>query len=137
MPNRGRKGVALFIVLGVMMVVVVLGVVILRIVTSNSRLTHHQISRIRAYYACKAGMNLAFDRLRRGTWTLPASPTGVNYYCINGKVDAAITCLATINDTTILPYNVQIGIYPPNSGVNQTTKVQIKTSFTYALTETF
>jgi Tfp pilus assembly protein PilX len=128
MLNRGRKGVALFIVLGIIMLVTVLATVILRIMSNQARLTHHQVSRIKAYYADKAGMNLVFDKLRTGTWSAPAS--GISYYCINAKVDVAVTCLDTVVDATI-PYNVQIAVYPQNSGLNQTIKLEIKSSYTY------
>ena len=128
MLNRGRKGVALFIVLGIIMVVIVVATVILRVMSNQARLTHHQVSRIRAYYADKAGMNLVFYKLRAGTWSPPVS--GINYYCINAKVDAAVTCLDTVFDATI-PYNVQMAVYPQNSGLNQTIKLGIKSSYTY------
>lgn len=127
MPDRKRQGIALFIVLGIIMVVVVLATVILRVTSTQSRLTHHQIERIRAYYADKAGMNLAFYNLNKGNWSPPAS--GVRYYCINGAVDS-VTCTATVTDATI-PYNVQIAVYPQNSGLNQTIKLEVKTSYTY------
>jgi len=129
MPNR-KRGVILFIVLTIIIVVVILATVVLRIILNQSRLTHHQVSRIRAYYADKAGMNLAFDNLRTGTWVQNATAT--NYYCINGNVDA-VTCLATVTDTAI-PYNVQIAVYPANQpGINNTTKIDVKTSYNYTI----
>lgn len=128
MLDRGRKGIALFIVVGIIMVVVVLTIVILRITASQGRLTHHQVSRIRAYYTDKAGLNLVFYKLRKGTWSAPA--TGINYYCINAKIDAAVTCLDTVIDATI-PYNVQVAVYPPNTGLNQSTKVEIKSNYIF------
>ena len=73
MPNRNRKGVLLFIVLGTIIVVATLATVILRIILSQSRLTHHQISRIQAQYVAKAGMVYALEMLRTNAWTY--SPT--------------------------------------------------------------
>jgi len=131
MPNSSR-GVILFIVLTIIIVVIILATVVLRIIANQARLTHHQVSRIQAYYADKAGMNLAFDKLRTGTgspaWIQPAS--GINYYCINGKVDSAVTCLDTVTDTAIA-YNVQIAVYPLNSGISNTTKIDVKSAYTY------
>ena len=46
-----------------------LAVVVLRIISSQSRLTHHQVGRIQALYAGKAGVVFAVDMLRKGTWT--------------------------------------------------------------------
>ena len=73
MFNNGgkKKGVVLLIVLGTLLVVVILANVILNIILSQSRLTHHQVSRIQAYYAAQAGMNLALENLRVGAWTYP------------------------------------------------------------------
>ncbi len=135
-PNYSRKGVILFIVLGVIIVSVVLATVVLRIISSQSRLTHHQVSRIQALYAAKAGMVLAFDKLRRGDWVQNA--TAINYYCINAKVDPPVSCLDTLVDTSIHcgdeinPCNVQIAIYPQSQpGINGTAKIEIKTDYTY------
>ena len=65
MPDSNRKGVLLVIVIGTILVVVTLSTVMLRIVLSQSRLTHHQASRIQAQYAAKAGVIYALEKLRR------------------------------------------------------------------------
>ena len=70
---KNNKGIVLFLVLSVIMLVIVLANIILMIVRSQSRLTHHQISRIRAYYAAQAGRNYALEMLRLGTWTVPTA----------------------------------------------------------------
>jgi len=132
MPDRGNnKGIALFIVIGIIMLVVVLAAVVLRVTATQSRLTHHQIERIRAYYADKAGMNLAFYKLRTGAWSAPTSGTSPRYYCINNKVDAAVTCYETPYPDLSIPYNIQIAVYPIYTGVNKTIKLEVKTSYTY------
>lgn len=100
--------------------------VVLSLISSQGRLTQHQVSRIQAQYAAQSGMNLAYEKLRIGGtngWSRPA--TGTRYYCINGKVDAAVTCLETVNDAS-MPYNVQI-VVPSNS--NQ--PLSVKTSYLY------
>jgi Tfp pilus assembly protein PilX len=61
-----RKGAALALVLLVVMVVVILANVALSIMNSQSRITHHQVRRLQAYYAAQGAMNVAFDRLRAG-----------------------------------------------------------------------
>jgi len=75
---NNKKGVALFIVLATIFIVVLLGNIIVRIILSQSRLTTHQINRIQAYYAAMAGINLAYERLRSGndpSWPIPAAKT--------------------------------------------------------------
>lgn len=76
--EEGRKGIALLIVLTTILVVVILGNVVLRLVLNQSRLTHHQTSRIQAYYASMAGVNLAWDRLIAGNDAAWPVPTAVN-----------------------------------------------------------
>lgn len=110
-----KKGIVLFIVLATIMVVVVLANVIMGIISSQARLTHHQVTRMQAYYAAQAGMNLAMENLRTGTWT-----TGTYSLCSAG---------CTVNDPNI-PYRVDITISAPdpNTGIRN---VSITTTYTY------
>lgn len=133
MPDCNRKGAILFIVVGIIMVVAVLAAALLRTISNQSRLTHHQVTRIQAQYAAKAGMVLVFDKLRRGDWSQNALVP--NYYCINGPVDVGVNCPAgpsRVDDPTI-PYNVQITVFPQNppTGINGTARIEIKTDYTY------
>jgi hypothetical protein len=64
-----KKAVALFLTLFIILLVVILANIILNIMSSQSRLTHHQVSRIQAYYASMAGINAAIEQLRLGQWT--------------------------------------------------------------------
>lgn len=68
-----ERGIVLFVVLATILVVILLANVILSIISSQSRLTHHQVSRIQAYYAAQAGINYAYEMLRKGTWATPSS----------------------------------------------------------------
>lgn len=74
-PFLNKKGTALLMVLATLLVVVALANVILLIISSQSRLTHHQIGRIQAYYAAQAGINYALENLRTGTWTAGSCPS--------------------------------------------------------------
>jgi Tfp pilus assembly protein PilX len=74
--KRANRGMLLFIVIGIILIVVVLSTALLRVVSNHKRLTHHQVSRIQAFYAAKAGVMYALDKLRRNDdacW--PASGT--------------------------------------------------------------
>jgi len=71
-----NRGIALFLTLSVVLFVVIMANIILRISSSQSRLTHHKVSRIQAYYASLAGVNFALDNLRKGgagAWTVPSN----------------------------------------------------------------
>lgn len=83
-----RKGVALFLVLTMLLVVVILANVVLSLVLSQARLTHHQASRIQAKYAAMAGVNYALEQLRNGSWA---------YTPVNSCPDAA-GCLLSLAD---------------------------------------
>jgi hypothetical protein len=83
-----------------MSVLVVVGVAaaVLAIVGSESRLTFHQTSRIRAYYACSAGLNYAIEQIKKGVYAIPVllNPNSYTWQ----------------KDDSGLPYEVKIKIYP-------------------------
>jgi len=126
MSKLNNKGVALFMVLGTMLIVIVLAGIILSIISSQSRLTHHQVSRIQAYYTAQAGMVYAFERLRTGTWRAGvdcAAPTGCSL-----QDDAFPPAIEnkTIN-ITLIPFG-QPGC---ETSPGNTDCVKIKTTYTY------
>ena len=115
MGAMDRKGAALALVLLIIMVVVILSNVALSIMNSQNRLTHHQVSRLRAYYAAQGAMNLAFERLRAGTTTsfslcpsiaacnVPIAPLGGNAIIdvdIPFRVDVTVGAAGTSIDGT-------------------------------------
>jgi Tfp pilus assembly protein PilX len=137
----GRKdGVVLLFVLATLLVVISLIIATLSMILSHSRLTVHQVERTKAYYAALAGINLANEQIRIGTWA-PATTTS---YCLC----SASTCLATgaasaycngraanIVDGDI-PYNVRIDVYntgssPDGSGRKITSSVDYTSSYSY------
>lgn len=127
--EANNKAVALLLVLATIVVVVILASVALRLILNQFRLTHHQVSRIRAYYASFGGMNLALEKIRLGDWSPASAGGGIRYGCINSCIDASAT-YALIIDSDI-PYNVQIAIYPAGSGINGTSKLEIKSDYSY------
>ena len=108
-----KKGMALLAVLVVLLVVVALANVMLSIMLNQSRLTHHNVSRIRAYYAAMAGIRLAYENLRTKSWAYSSS------YCIN-PTNAACNSLPLLNKVSdpAIPYEVMItiGNAPPGGG---------------------
>jgi Tfp pilus assembly protein PilX len=122
MPNN-TKGQLLFIVIGTIMVVAALSTVILRIMLSQSRLIHHQVSRIQAQYAAKAGIIYALDKLRRNDdvgW--PTSGQYVKTMCQSG---------CDINEPSLLnSIRVNITVYDLGTGVSGTRKVSARAVYT-------
>ncbi len=61
-----NKAVVLYMTLATILIVALLAAILLNLTLSQSRLTHHQVSRIQAYYAAKAGIVYAVEQLRSG-----------------------------------------------------------------------
>lgn len=96
-----EKGIALLIVLMTVLIVVVLANVMFSMMNSHSRQTHHQISRIKAYYSDQAAMNLAIDKLRLG-----APPAGTGW---GAGTYSLCSSGCTVNDPAIAyPVNILI-----------------------------
>lgn len=140
MPNCNKKGVILFIVIGVIMVVAMLSIVILRIISNQSRLTHHQLSRIQSQYAAKAGVLYALDKLRKNdpSWTsiTPPAVSVVKRMC---RQVSSPDCNSPDIIEPSLPNSIQyveITVYDPaapypNQGISGTRKVSAKAVYTY------
>ncbi len=101
--KQDKKGVVLFIVIGTVFIVIFLANVVLSIITSHSRLTHHQVSRIQAYYASMAGVNYALEMLRIGSptgWTvnscLPPNGCPIPFNLANDFHPASIKSVSVI-----------------------------------------
>lgn len=117
-----KKGAVLFMVLGTVLIAVILANIILGFILSHYRFTYHQTSRVKAYYAALAGMNLARENLRTGAWE-----TGTYTLCKSN---------CDVNDSDI-PYNVTITISDPNPvGTNPVGIRPIKITTNYTYTET-
>jgi Tfp pilus assembly protein PilX len=127
--NKTNKGVALLVIFATIVVVVILANVALRLILNQFRLTHHQVGRIRAYYAGLAGMNLAFEKIRLGDWSPAAAGGAIRYGCINNCIDAGATYPLVLDAD--IPFNVQIAISPQLSGINNTAMIRVKTNYTY------
>jgi hypothetical protein len=96
-----RKSVALVLVLFVLFSVLVVAHIVLIFFSSQSRLSHHQISRLQAYYAGMAGINYAFEQLRRGAWgegTYYLADSNFPYIIKDRKIEIEIGQLLLPND---------------------------------------
>jgi type II secretory pathway component PulK len=66
----------LLVTLFIVLIAVILAQVMLSILRSHSRLSHHQVSRIQAQYAAMAGVVYAYDSLRSGHLSSSDCPEG-------------------------------------------------------------
>jgi Tfp pilus assembly protein PilX len=132
--NLNKKGVILFMILAILLIVAIVVHGILNFVLSHYQQTLHRARRIKAYYAAMAGINLAMDKLRRGDWT--AETTGKNYKICHScpdsdcntttSGDCDVTNLSIINNANAaynlteleLPYNVAITLTGTSSNCN-------------------
>jgi Tfp pilus assembly protein PilX len=135
-----ERAVALLLVLATILIVMLLANIILTLVSSQSRLTHHQISRIQGYYAAMAGINYAYDKLRRGddsvNWYLPTSSSYTRRLC-NANPNCPYTTNCNINDSTLpcsISY-VDIKVGPPGACPDSPTGIQacINATTTYTI----
>lgn len=69
--QMNSKGIALYLVLTILIIVVIFANIILTLVLNQSQLTQHQVRRIQAYYAAQSGINYALEALRLNdpNWT--------------------------------------------------------------------
>lgn len=120
--EKGQKGVVLLLVLGTLLVVIILANVVLSIVSSQSRLTHHQVSRIQAYYASQAAVNYALEKLRLGSdgnWKVltassPYSDNYTRYMCKENTGNCAATAGSIIEPALPTAINyVEIKVIKP------------------------
>jgi len=140
MIKLNNKGVALIIVLATILAIVILANLIMTMMLSSSRLTHHKVSRIQSYYASLAGVNYAINRLALKTDALwPETGTYIRYIC---NSNAACTFSAAIpvppschvnepNFPCTVRY-VEITVGAPNSGINNTRQINARTIYSYS-----
>ncbi len=131
-----KKGVVLLIVLGTLLVVVSLATVVLSMMLSHYRLTHHQTSRIQAYYAALAGVNYGLENIRTGGYTLTtscATTSCCSSPCTMSFADGDFKPSILVSPAngvliTIIPY----GSTGCTASPGNTTCVSAKATYTYA-----
>lgn len=133
MPQRkaAQRGVVLLVVLGTIITVMFLAGAVLTVIVNNSRLSHHQIERIKAYYAGKAMMNYTLDEIRTGNWSI--DDTLNKYACHRDCSGLGVASPDfDISDDPDIRYNVLVTIYPKNKALSNTvTQLDVKTDYIY------
>jgi len=142
LPNK--KGVAIFMVLATIMIVVVLANVVLTIISNQSRLTRHEVNRIQAYYSAQAALVYTLENIRTGVW--PATGGLDRYYCSAQASGGSGVCIdSVVMDGTIVYdgwltrdglYFIQVKVYadgtplanPPPAG---TVRLDAKVDYSY------
>jgi len=119
---RSGKGVALYLVLGVLIVTALVATLSMNIILSQSRLTHHSVSRTQAYYAAKMGMHYAIEMLNNQdtTWSTPGNYTICRSGCTKNEPDLP----NSIN-------NVTVTVGDTGSGLDGTRKLDITVFYSY------
>jgi len=126
-----EKGIVLFIVLATIFIVILLASILLGIMSSQSRLTHHKTSRIQAYYAAMAGINYALEMIKSNNSDWIPSPDTVP----NTRTRTLCrTCVAPEVNEPDLPISIQqitITIGASGSGISGTRAVSATATYTY------
>lgn len=128
MSKRNKDGVILFIVMAVIIVVSVLATAMLSIIANQSRLTHHQVSRIQAQYAAKAGVIYAMDKLRRNDNPTCWPNTGT--YTIYMRRTAGAACDIVETSLPVSIQDVAITVDVPGSGISGTRQISAIATYT-------
>lgn len=119
---RRRSGMALYLVLAVLIVTFIVAGMSLNLVLSQSRLTHHSVSRVQAYYAAKLGMNYAIEMLSNNdtTWSSAGTYTICRSGCTHNETDLP----GSINDISVI-----VGAL--GSGLEGTRNLTVTVNYTY------
>lgn len=123
--NKAKiKGSALLFVLVTLMIVTLLANIVLQIMLNQSRISQHQVLRVRALYAAQAAMVLARQALRDNRWFY-----GQNY-CINacpaGLFASSPPAANIISDPDLASSDIGIQINALGvGGINNTTGIII------------
>lgn len=119
----------LFIVLGVVLITATLAAAILSLVLSHYRLTHHQTSRIQAYYASMAGVNYALEQLRNGTWIAGTHCTPATQPACSPPLDLGTDFKpASVNSVSIVIKQPGPNCSPP---IGSSACIDVKAAYTY------
>jgi hypothetical protein len=126
-----NRSVAIFFVVVTIVVVLILATFILSTMTNQSRLTHHQISRIQAFYACKAGINYAVDKLRLGSatggWNTSSCPSPGG--CTYSDTDFPSSISGRQVVITIIPSGQPGCLTPPTGSI---ACINVSATYTYS-----
>ena len=105
---NNRKGVAMLIVIGLVLMLLILGGAALMISTGHFGTSYHQIKRARAYYAAEAAMQHALWKCRIGL------PNGYDLGAIPAGSPGFIQDSMTVTDPNY-SINVDIKVYEQGS----------------------
>jgi Tfp pilus assembly protein PilX len=127
-----NRGIALYLVLAVLLLVIILTSSILNIMSSQNRLAGHTVRRIQAYYAGQAGMNYALEQLRlnNASWVVDSVTTRIMHMC-QSNTGVSPCNPPNITESSLPPgigyvriqvgpLNAATGLTPINSTVNYT-----------------
>jgi len=95
-----KKGVALFFVLAILLVVSILANIILSFIVSQASLTTHQVKRMQAYYAAQAGVNYAIEKLRLNNSTWNTTVSSASFRICGSAYSSAHPTLCNGNNIT-------------------------------------
>jgi Tfp pilus assembly protein PilX len=114
------RGVALYLVLAVLLVVVILSGAVLTLISSQSKISGHQVRRIQAYFAGQAGLNYAFEQLRLNNTSWIPNTTSPITMLMCGSANCPGTPNVTEADFPSSIRSVTIVLGPWNATTNQT-----------------
>ena len=126
------RGVALYLVISSLFIALILSSVILRTVLNQTRLTHHGVSRIQAYYASYGALNYSFAKIREGVWPIPALGSAAVSYTMCRRNSLGVCTCNYCDDEIAMPISVIVITFDnSNTGPNNTLRVSASATYTY------
>jgi Tfp pilus assembly protein PilX len=137
MINVNKRGIALYLVLAVLLVVSILSNVLLNLISTQSKLTAKQTRRIQAFYAAQAGIRLAVANLQANdpNWATGTGNTFTRVICRQATTvfpctaanlvspnmtDAEFPTSINFIQVTVGPYDSALSRRPLSAVVNYT-----------------
>jgi len=114
----------LVLLLGTILLVTSLAGIASYIVLNQSRVGQHQVNRIKAHYACMAGITLALEKLRISSWDTASNPP----YSLCPDASSCSGALA-YEEYWDIPYRVNITITNPD--INGIRTINATVNYTY------
>jgi Tfp pilus assembly protein PilX len=131
--TANQKGVIMYMVLVSILMTVILACIILNIISSQARLSHHEVSRVQAYYAAMAGVNFAIEKLRTGSEAACWPATAVTRHICRSNTTPQVctTYCDPIDDnlpTTIKQVDISVAVA---SGSPPSRRIDVTAIYTY------
>jgi len=133
-----NKGVAIYMVIASLFVALILAAIVLNTILNQVSVSSHQTSRIQAYYASLAGVNLAMEKIRLQDPNWPVPAVNSEYYRLICRDTTCAGFNAGAGDVqdfrfppAIMQVRIRVGGTDPSGGTGPFGSLRIGATTTY------